>query len=161
MCFLWVLLQMTMSSIQAKATLQYLMALSRRPCVTEAKVNQSSCTQTAVFCTFSGLTGIWWYPFCRSTLEKTAQLTSLEAKSRMLGRGYMYVRLCYKVKLVKVAAGMPAAVHLLHNGPGKGGPLYDPVLHQLIEFSLHRHQLFAIKPSKLGGDGRPWSDNVV
>ncbi len=56
---------------------------------------------------------------------------------------------------MKVAAGMPAAVHLLHNGPGKGAPLYDPVLPQRLELSLHRRQLFAIKPSKLGGDGRP------
>jgi hypothetical protein len=67
----------------------------------------------------------------------------------------IYVRPCYQVKLMKVAAGMPAAVHLLHNGPGKGAPLYDPVLPQRLELSLHRRQLFAIKPSKLGGDGRP------
>ncbi len=68
----------------------------------------------------------------------------------------IYVRPCYQVKQAKVVAGMPATVRLLHNGPGKGGPLYDPVFHQLLEFSLHCRQLFfAIKSLKLRGDGRP------
>jgi hypothetical protein len=42
----------------------------------------------AVFCTSAEFTGIWWYPFLRSILEKTVQPAALAAKSSMLGRGY-------------------------------------------------------------------------
>ncbi len=42
----------------------------------------------AVFCTSAGFTGIWWYPFLRSNLEKMVQPAALVAKSSMLGSGY-------------------------------------------------------------------------
>ena len=42
----------------------------------------------AVFCTSAGFTGIWWYPFLKSILEKTVQPAALAAKSSMLGSGY-------------------------------------------------------------------------
>ncbi len=42
----------------------------------------------AVFCTSAGFTGIWWYPFLKSILEKTVQPAALATKSSMLGSGY-------------------------------------------------------------------------
>ncbi len=36
----------------------------------------------------AGFTGIWWYPFLKSILEKTVQPAALAAKSSMLGSGY-------------------------------------------------------------------------
>jgi hypothetical protein len=42
----------------------------------------------AVFCMSAGFTGIWWYPFLKSILEKTVHPAALAAKSSMLGSGY-------------------------------------------------------------------------
>jgi hypothetical protein len=37
----------------------------------------------------SGFTGIWWYPFFRSILEKIVQQAALVTKSIMFGMGYV------------------------------------------------------------------------
>ena len=50
--------------------------------------------QIAVFCTSEGLTGTWWYPFLKSSLEKTRAPCNLAARSAMLGTEYLSGSVC-------------------------------------------------------------------
>jgi hypothetical protein len=87
MCSSWFLLQMTMSSTQAKAAWQSGMALSTcrwkdspaflRPKGIRLYSNKPKGVVMAVFFTSAGFTGIWWYPFLKSILEKTVQPATL------------------------------------------------------------------------------------
>ncbi len=96
MCSSWFLLQMTMSSTQAKAAWQSRIALSTcrwkdgptflRP--KGIRLYSNRLKGVVMVGISAGFTGIWWYPFLRSILEKTVQPDALAAKSSMLGSGY-------------------------------------------------------------------------
>ena len=49
--------------------------------------NKPKGVMMAVFFTWSGWTGIWWYPFFRSSLLKTVAPARLLVMSAMFGRG--------------------------------------------------------------------------